>query len=135
MAPRAARRDRWFAAPLSWTAIAEEEKQGHRAENSFAKLALGLHVSLASHHIVVEFDSVWEARRELICQFSLTTVAHSWACGAAGSALPWHGRGRRFDPDQVHQILPQYLRGFPVHQHFPRIAHFGRLSQNCHKPH
>ena len=25
------------------------------------------------------------------------------ACGAAGSALPWHGRGRRFDPDQVHQ--------------------------------
>src|SRR5215470_1350723 len=26
-----------------------------------------------------------------------------WACGAAGSALPWHGRGRRFDPDQVHQ--------------------------------
>src|SRR4051812_27171739 len=28
-----------------------------------------------------------------------------WACGAAGSALPWHGRGRRFDPDQVHQIL------------------------------
>jgi hypothetical protein len=27
-----------------------------------------------------------------------------WACGAAGSALPWHGRGHRFDPDQVHQI-------------------------------
>ena len=26
-----------------------------------------------------------------------------WACGAAGSALPWHGRGRRFDPGQVHQ--------------------------------
>src|SRR5271163_2934159 len=22
----------------------------------------------------------------------------SWACGAAGSALPWHGKGRRFDP-------------------------------------
>ena len=33
-------------------------------------------------------------------------VSPSWACGAAGSALPWHGRGRRFDPDQVHQILP-----------------------------
>ena len=27
-----------------------------------------------------------------------------WACGAAGSALPWHGRGRRFDPDQVHHL-------------------------------
>jgi hypothetical protein len=26
-----------------------------------------------------------------------------WACGAVGSALPWHGRGRRFEPDQVHQ--------------------------------
>jgi hypothetical protein len=23
-----------------------------------------------------------------------------------GSALPWHGRGRRFDPDQVHQFIP-----------------------------
>ena len=27
-----------------------------------------------------------------------------WACGAVGSALPWHGRGRRFEPDQVHQV-------------------------------
>ncbi len=32
-----------------------------------------------------------------------------WACGAAGSALPWHGRGRRFDPDQVHQKHPEPL--------------------------
>ena len=32
-----------------------------------------------------------------------------WACGAAGSALPWHGRGRRFDPDQVHHIF-NYLQ-------------------------
>src|SRR4051812_33532974 len=30
-----------------------------------------------------------------------------WACGAAGSALPWHGRGRRFDPDQVHHYSQQ----------------------------
>src|ERR1017187_5470928 len=35
-----------------------------------------------------------------------------WACGAAGSALPWHGRGHRFDPDQVHQITQQ-LSGPP----------------------
>jgi hypothetical protein len=34
--------------------------------------------------------------------------AETWACGAAGSALPWHGRGRRFDPDQVHPF-PQQL--------------------------
>jgi putative endonuclease len=32
------------------------------------------------------------------------TFLQKWACGAAGSALPWHGRGRRFDPDQVHQF-------------------------------
>jgi hypothetical protein len=31
-------------------------------------------------------------------------VPNKWACGAAGSALPWHGRGRRFDPDQVHHF-------------------------------
>ena len=30
-----------------------------------------------------------------------------WACGAVGSALPWHGRGRRFEPVQVHQIPSQ----------------------------
>jgi hypothetical protein len=31
-----------------------------------------------------------------------------WACGAVGSALPWHGRGREFESHQVHQI-PQIL--------------------------
>src|SRR5438552_4527398 len=35
-------------------------------------------------------------------KFLLST---KWACGAAGSALPWHGRGRRFDPDQVHHFF------------------------------
>jgi hypothetical protein len=34
--------------------------------------------------------------------------SQSWACGAAGSALPWHGRGRRFDPDQVHQFSQRF---------------------------
>src|SRR5579859_4978717 len=43
-----------------------------------------------------------------------------WACGAAGSALPWHGRGRRFDPDQVHQIHQQ-LSGYPPNR-LPAIA-------------
>jgi hypothetical protein len=36
-----------------------------------------------------------------------------WACGAAGSALPWHGRGHRFDPDQVHQLIPPKIRCLP----------------------
>src|SRR5580698_3171122 len=31
-----------------------------------------------------------------------------WACGAAGSALPWHGRGHRFDPGQVHQSIQAF---------------------------
>ena len=30
-----------------------------------------------------------------------------WACSSIGRALPWHGRGRRFDPDQVHSTQPQ----------------------------
>src|SRR5487761_2131598 len=30
-------------------------------------------------------------------------VSLKWACGAVGSALPWHGRGRRFEPVRVHQ--------------------------------
>ena len=41
----------------------------------------------------------------------LVVSPKQWACGAAGSALPWHGRGRRFDPDQVHQISQQLRRG------------------------
>ena len=41
-----------------------------------------------------------------------------WACGAAGSALPWHGRGRRFDPDQVHhQINYLQVPSFPAWCH------------------
>src|SRR5271166_2935166 len=31
----------------------------------------------------------------------------TWACGAVGSALPWHGRGREFESHQVHQNKPQ----------------------------
>ena len=37
--------------------------------------------------------------------FASVIASSKWACGAAGSALPWHGRGRRFDPDQVHQTI------------------------------
>src|ERR1700730_17222542 len=38
-------------------------------------------------------------------------LSRKWACGAAGSALPWHGRGRRFDPDQVHQFSQRLRQG------------------------
>ena len=36
-------------------------------------------------------------------------LPYEWACGAAGSALPWHGRGHRFDPGQVHQLFQQLM--------------------------
>src|SRR5208282_2417785 len=50
--------------------------------------------------------SYWSetARVEFDAAAKLSENWNEWACGAAGSALPWHGRGRRFDPDQVHQI-------------------------------
>src|SRR5665213_1386357 len=34
-------------------------------------------------------------------------VVSAWACGAVGSALPWHGRGQGFESLQVHQNKPQ----------------------------
>jgi hypothetical protein len=39
----------------------------------------------------------------VLCRDILEDVnASSWACGAVGSALPWHGRGREFESLQVH---------------------------------
>ena len=50
-----------------------------------------------------------------------------WACGAAGSALPWHGRGHRFDPGQVHQLFQQFMQG--------QSSQVGRLCRGlCHIP-
>jgi hypothetical protein len=36
-----------------------------------------------------------------------------WACGAVGSALPWHGRGQGFESLQVHQS-PLKTYGYPA---------------------
>ena len=57
-------------------------------------------LSLRAHH-----------DRQRLTNPSLSTritrvLPDEWACGAAGSALPWHGRGHRFDPGQVHQYTP-----------------------------
>src|ERR1019366_2993539 len=36
------------------------------------------------------------------------------ACGAVGSALPWHGRGREFESHQVHHNFSNtYIRSLP----------------------
>jgi hypothetical protein len=32
-----------------------------------------------------------------------------WACGAVGSALPWHGRGQGFESLQVHQYFSLFI--------------------------
>src|SRR5437016_2539415 len=36
------------------------------------------------------------------------------ACGAVGSALPWHGRGREFESHQVHQNASNTYRHSPA---------------------
>src|SRR5258707_14901079 len=48
---------------------------------------------------------MWAKMKRVVPSIPTSRAFLSWACGAAGSALPWHGRGRRFDPDQVHQFL------------------------------
>src|SRR5258708_28090259 len=53
---------------------------------------------LVSEHLeILSFDDFPGVRENRLSRL--------WACGAVGSALPWHGRGRRFDPDQVHHIF------------------------------
>ena len=46
----------------------------------------------------------WICLTNQSASMTMSISLSTWACGAVGSALPWHGRGRRFDPDQVHQI-------------------------------
>src|SRR5882762_4462257 len=70
----------------------------------------------------VEFDAATKLSENCKIAIALRT---KWACGAAGSALPWHGRGRRFDPDQVHQTSQQLRPGERVTQNFvPRCRLF-----------
>src|SRR5262249_61284942 len=47
---------------------------------------------------------------------SLAFARTSWACGAVGSALPWHGRGREFESHQVHQNISNTYRSQPSHE-------------------
>ena len=54
-----------------------------------------------------------------------------WACGAAGSALPWHGRGHRFDPDQVHQSNQQLSESARRPGFAPPLGWRGSLGARC----
>ncbi len=54
-----------------------------------------------------------------------------WACGAAGSALPWHGRGHRFDPDQVHQFKFNHLASRPFRDF---VASLSQIPKSHHGP-
>src|SRR5437868_9338535 len=61
--------------------------------------------------------------------FSFTRLRRVvWACGSAGSALPWHGRGRRFDPDQVHQIS-QYAAVYVIQSERNQKFYIGCAEQ------
>src|SRR5277367_5500809 len=54
-----------------------------------------------------------------------------WACGAAGSALPWHGRGHRFDPGQVHQSNQQLSESARRPGFAPPLGWRGSLGARC----
>jgi len=43
---------------------------------------------------------------QFIDGFGYLYVTVTAPVSAAKASPPWHGRGRRFDPDQVHQPLP-----------------------------
>jgi hypothetical protein len=70
-----------------------------------------------------------------IASILFRSACQSWACGAAGSALPWHGRGRRFDPDQVHhfrqadvaQLVEQPIRNRQVSGSSPLVGSISNL--------
>ena len=51
----------------------------------------------------------WIGLTNQSASMTMSISLSTWACGAVGSALPWHGRGRRFDPDQVHQIRSSFM--------------------------
>ena len=67
---------------------------GFSQEKTLARMYRGLEIG-------EKFDSTGRNHENRECP------SQEWACGAAGSALPWHGRGHRFDPGQVHQYILQ----------------------------
>ena len=40
----------------------------------------------------------------IIISLRFAIKVYYWALSAAGSALPWHGRGQEFEPPRVHQF-------------------------------
>jgi hypothetical protein len=66
--------------------------------------------------------------------FSGRNSSPLWACGAVGSALPWHGRGQGFESLQVHQS--QSIRSRPPVSaigscRFSARGLFAALSPKC----
>jgi len=61
-------------------------------------------------------------------------VPQEWACGAVGSALPWHGRGHRFDPDQVHQLNQSLRANLPSQLGSILAANFQRPAKTVSLP-
>src|SRR6185503_10927033 len=49
------------------------------------------------------FGFIVRCRNRLCGCYDVVVRPSVWACGAVGSALPWHGRGQGFESLQVHQ--------------------------------
>ena len=47
--------------------------------------------------------TVSDARSLKAIDRQIASETSIWAFSSAGRALPWHGRGQRFDPAKVHQ--------------------------------
>ena len=77
------------------------------------RVTSGAPAGIALHCDMSGEDLAPEKPLSFACRFHLT-ITGGWAriikslsrgpVAQFGSALPWHGRGRRFDPDQVHQF-------------------------------
>ena len=73
----------------------------------------------------VRFDE-WAAHEE-----NRRVVYPSGPVAQFGSALPWHGRGRRFDPDQVHQLNQTLRKTFPFQLGSNLAANFQRPAKTA----
>src|SRR4051812_2889965 len=65
--------------------------------------------------------------------FSGRKTPAEWACGAVGSALPWHGRGQGFESLQVHQ--KDFSSSRPKNWLYAKSGHFDLVtSGSCKRP-
>src|SRR5258705_57480 len=67
---------------------------------------------------ILALEAKWTEAHKLRQIDILSTLLAKTA--QAGCPLPWHGRGRRFDPDQVHHFLYFLTRQQPIYAQSPK---------------